>query len=236
MSRLGVGFTGSYGVPGNDAFTKVLLHFDGANGGTAFPDVAAGGSPHTWSAANAVTTTANAKFGTSALQTVAGYISTLDSADFSLGSSDFTVDFWINHNGTSGLVGLAGQLDAVGSVDSQSIYIYRRSDGTGPISVSIRTTGIVGLTSTTVFAGTSTWNHIVIVRSGSTVRLFVNGVQEASASISGPVNDSSTNWSIGRIGENSSFPASSVLFDEFRLSVGIARWTSNFMPPNAPYI
>lgn len=235
MSRFGVGFTGSYGVPGNDAFTKVLLHFDGANGGTAFPDVAAGGSPHTWSAVNAVTATANAKFGTSALQTVAGYISTPDSADFSLGSSDFTVDFWINHNGTSGLVGLAGQLDVVGNVDSQSIYIYR-TGVTGTISVSIRTAGIVGLTSTTVFASTSIWNHIAIVRSGSTVRLFVNGVQEASASISGPVNDSSTNWGIGRIGENSSFPASSVLIDEFRLSVGVARWTSNFTPPHAPYI
>lgn len=235
MSRFGLGFTGLHGVPGNDSFTKILLHMDGANNGTSFPDDAAGGSPHTWSAVDAVTATANVKFGTSALKTSAGYISTPDSADFSLGSSDFTIDFWINHNGTSGLVGLAGQLDAVGNVSSQSIYIYRIG-GTGPISVSIRTTGIVDLTSTTVFAGTSTWNHIAIVRSGSTVRLFVNGVQEASASISGPVNDSSTNWSIGRIGENSSFPASSVLFDEFRLSVGVARWTSNFTPPDAPYI
>jgi hypothetical protein len=40
-------------------------------------------------------------------------------------------------------------------------------------------------------------------------------------------------------GELASSPASRVDFngwlDEFRISKGIARWTSNFTPPTAPY-
>src|SRR5262249_41203526 len=49
---------------GNDAFTKILLHFDGADASTAFVDSNLGGSPHTWTASgNAQIDTAIVKFG-----------------------------------------------------------------------------------------------------------------------------------------------------------------------------
>lgn len=235
MSRFGLGFIGAGGVPGNDAFTKILLHMDGSNGGTSFQDVNVGGSAHTWTPTNATTSTAAAKFGTAALLTSVGYITTPDHADFTLGSADFTVDFWFNCNGTSGVVGLAGQMNAIGGTASISVAISRTAGGLIFVEVH-RPGGITNFLSVTGFNGTSTWNHCAVVRDGPTLRLFINGTQEASSAISGLVNDSSNNWSVGRIGDNTSYAASSAKFDEFRLSVGVARWTSNFTPPVAQYI
>jgi hypothetical protein len=49
---------------GNDSFTKILLHMDGANTSTTFTDSNSGGSAHTWTAAgNAQISTATYKLG-----------------------------------------------------------------------------------------------------------------------------------------------------------------------------
>jgi hypothetical protein len=236
MSRYGLGFVSGGGTPGNDAFTKILLHMDGSNGGTTFTDVNAGGSAHTWTATSATTSTASPKFGTASLLTSVGYITTPDHADYTLGSGDFTFDFWVNSNGTTGLVGLAGQMDATGTIASTSLAVLRAGGAAGLIQATLQTAGVTyTLQSTTGISSTSTWNHIEIVRSGSTARLFFNGTQEHSLAVAGALNDSSSKWSVGRIGDNTSFAASSCKFDEPRLSVGVARHTANFTPPVSAY-
>lgn len=233
MSHFGLGLISSNGVPGNDAFTKILLHMDGSNGGTTFTDIAAGGSAKTWTPTNATTSTASFKFGTSSMLTASGYITTPDHADFTIGSNDFTLDLWINFNGTSGFTNIFGQSNAAGGVDSQSIYMQRGA--TGILFVILRdSVGLKSLIATTNFNGSSGWNHFAIVKNASTGLLFVNGTQEASTSIPDPIWDGDGDWSIGRLGASTSSP-SSFYFDEFRLSVGIARWTSNFTPPVAAY-
>jgi len=236
VSHFSLGYISGGGVPGNDAFTKILLHMDGSNGGTTFTDVNAGGSSHVWTATNATTSASSPKFGTAALLTAVGYITTPDHADYTLGSGDFTVDFWLNGNGSSGAVGLAGQMNAVGAAASTSLAISRTAGGLLFVEV-YRTVGFqVNFLSATSFNASSVWRHIAVVRNGASLTLYVDGLQEATSAISGSINDSSNNWSVGRIGDNTSFTASSVKFDEFRLSVGIARWTSNFTPPSGPYI
>ena len=80
---------------GNDSFTKVLLHFDGADAATTITDDNAGGSAHTWTAAaNAQIDTAQFVFGGASLliDGTGDYVSTPDHADFTLGSSDFAVE------------------------------------------------------------------------------------------------------------------------------------------------
>jgi len=217
----------------NDPYTKIMLHMDGSNGGTTFTDVAAGGSPKTWTPTNATTSTAAAKFGPTSMLTASGYITTPDHADFTIGSNDFTFDCWINFNGTSGAVNVLGQSNAAGGADSQSIVVQRAAGGL--IVVSLRdTVGFKTLTSTTNFNSSSAWHHFAIVKGGSTGRLFVNGTQENSTSTPNAMWDGDGDWSIGRVGAVTSSP-SSFYFDEVRFSIGIARWTSNFTPPTAAY-
>ena len=233
MSHFGLGLISSAGVPGNDAFTKILLHMDGSNGGTTFTDVAAGGSAKTWTATNAITSISKAKFGPSSLKTTAGYITTPDHADFTIGANNFTVDCWIDFDGTSGFVNIFGQSDAAGNADSQSIYMQRGANGV--TFVILRdSAGFQSLVATTNFNGSSGWNHFAIVKNGSSGSLYVNGAQENATSLPNPMWDGTGDWSIGRLGASTSSPAS-FYFDEFRLSVGVARWTSNFTPPVAAY-
>lgn len=223
------------GVPGNDAFTKILLHMDGSNGGTTFTDINAGGSAHTWTPTNATTSTAAAKFGPSSMLGSAGYITTPAHSDFNIGTQDACVDFWLNNNGIGSTgYGLCGQINSGGTAISTS-FTMARFGGAGLIAANIVNSGAgsqISLLSTTGVAGTSSSIHVALTKSGTTFRLFINGTQEDADTLSS-VNSSSQPFTIGRTGDLGT--AFSAYIDEFRLSVGAARWTSNFTPPAAQY-
>lgn len=235
MSRFGLGFT-SAGVPGNDAFTKILLHMDGSNGGTTFTDVNAGGSSHIWTPTNATTSTSSFKFGGASLLGATGYITSPAHADFNIGTNDAAIDFWLNNNGV-GSAGYTflGQSDSGGNAVSRSV-LFTRASGAGVIQVTITSSGgaaLITLQSTTGFASTSTWNHIALTKSGTSFRLFINGTQEDTTKTLASVNASPQPFTIGRGGDQAS--GFSAMIDEFRLSVGASRWTANFTPPIGPY-
>lgn len=229
MSRFGLGFTG--GLSGNDAFTKILLHMDGSNGGTAFTDSNIGGSAHSWIAHSATTDTGTVKFGTASLNcgAAAGYIDTPDSSDFTLGSGDWTVDFWFNVQGGAGTQRRSyGQSDSTGAVVAvnggllTSNACFLQAGGSPNITVS-------GTTAIT----TAGWHHYAGVRAGNVLKLFVDGIQEGGdVAFTGAVTNSADNFSVGRATLSQIWNG---FIDEFRLSVGIARWTANFTPPANQY-
>lgn len=231
-----MGFIGGGGVPGNDSFTKILLHMDGSNGATSFPDVAVGSAPHTWTAIGAAAVDATAgKFSSGALK--GPYITTPHIADFNLGSGAFTIDFWLNLSGQSGAFYTLGDVDASGAVFSH--YMQINSNGTGTVNVNLASGGggYALSTGTNFFATGLT--HVAIVRaSNSTLQLYVNGSLESQRfDLSGAAATSTGSYSIGRRGDYTLFPMpAGAIIDEYRLSVGIARWTSNFTPPTAQYI
>ena len=79
--------TGGTYADGNDQYTKVLLGFNGADGGTTITDSNIGGSSHTWTAAgNANTDDAQKKFGLTSLACdgTGDWVTTNDHADFNL--------------------------------------------------------------------------------------------------------------------------------------------------------
>jgi hypothetical protein len=221
---------------GNDAFTKILMHFDGANGGGVFTDDNLGGSAHTWTRSGTTIFTSNTlvtpKFGVTALyQASSGasnYITTPDSADFTLGSGDFTFDFWINRSGDSTQRGICGQLSS--DLLFFSFGMTCNADG----SVTLNLGGVGTVATTTSILGAS-WHHVEFCRSGSTLYAFIDGNLDATAAASGSVGDVSTAWTIGRYGDYTSVANIAGGLDEFRLSVGIARHTAAFTPSTIPY-
>jgi hypothetical protein len=81
----------------------------------------------------------------------------------------------------------------------------------------------------------STWMHIAMVKSGTTIKLFKNGVQQgADGTFSTISSFNGTLW-IGRFHDytNISHDLDGYL-DEFRITQ-TARYTSNFTPPAAPF-
>lgn len=219
---------------GNDRFTKVLLHMDGTNGGTSFPDTNAGGSAHTWTATSATTSTTQVKFGTASLSTgaAAGYIRTPDSADFTLGSSNFTADAWFYVSGGSGTYrAIAGQVGGGGAGRAWQ-FALTTGNVLQSLVVGVSTTTYTN-NATTTFTSTG-WNHVALVRDGNNLKLFANGVQEGgNVAIAEAVVDSTEVLGVGDAGSQG-LPWNGYI-DEFRLSVGIARWTANFTPPIGPY-
>ena len=219
---------------GNDSFTKILLQFDGPT--TTITDNNFGGAAHAWTAAgNATCSTGDFQFGAASLlcDGAGDWVTTPDHADFALGTSDFTVDFWIKPNFDFGQLNIFGQCDATPTAASFSIGAYRTAANKLAMAwgTAAGTSTIFSTSNVTSLTG---WTHVALVRIASSFRLYINGVQEASAGIGGAINNSSNAFRIGALGEVTSTPMSGRI-DGFRLSVGKARWTNTFEPPRVPY-
>jgi hypothetical protein len=218
-------------MPVDDAFTVALLHMDGTHGSTTFTDE----SGKTWTAAgNAQISTASPKFGTGAYigDGSGDRLTTPDAADFDFASADFTVEC----------------LFRIRAAQSGKVLLTQRnSTGFAPWSLNYEGSGVVQFLSS--FTGASwavvisetapgivvdTWYHLAGVRHGNNWRMFFQGTQLGSTvSASGSLMGSSDSVSIGATGDGSG--SLDGMIDEVRISKGIARWTSNFTPPTAPY-
>lgn len=222
------------GYPGNDSYTKLLLHMDGSNGSTTFTDSCAGATPHTMTASGgAQISTAQSKFGAASgyFDGTGDYVSTPDSNDWSLGSGDFTVDGWFYFTGT----GTRTIIMHGSSVAAFAFTIYVENS-TFKVVAKVTTNGsYLSATTVTSSSGISqnTWNHVAFVRTGNTLKLFVNGTQTGGdVTFSSSVWNSTTTLLIG----NGYSAVWQGYLDEIRISVGIARWTANFTPPTLAYI
>lgn len=218
----------------DDSYTKSLLHFDGADGSNTFTDE----SGKTWTAhGNAQIDTAQSKFGGASglFDGTGDYIDTPDHADWSMGSNDFTVDFWIRRNAINARQWVFGNMDSSSYFTTASFGAGIQADNKVEIIVVRDNSTLVQPISSGTITSTSAWNHIAIVRYGNTVTLYINGVADGTGDVTGwTVKDSSSKFTIGRPGEYNGLYWNGWI-DEFRISKGIARWTSNFTPPSKAY-
>lgn len=226
---------------GNDAFTKILLHMNGTDASTTFTDNNAGGSAHTWTAVgNAQLDTALIKFGTASglFDGTGDWVQTPDSADFALGTSDWTAEAWFNLVGVSAAGGnICGQGDSSITAAATSFFIGRVG-ATNTMQVQVSNgTSIIVLAGTTAFSNLLNpgWHHIAVVRTGNVIKLFIDGVQEGGdAAFTGTIPNIATTFTVGARSDAGGSTWNGWI-DEFRLSVGIARWTENFIPPSFAY-
>jgi len=218
-----------------DEYTKLMLHFNGADASTTFTDEIG----HIFTAnGNAQLDTAQKKFGTASglFDGTGDWIDTPDHADFTLSSGEFTEDFWVRRAGIDSRQLICGQGNDGGGyvaiwvefrVDNTVRAVMMKNDDTTPYS--IISTGTIT---------DSNWHHIAFVRDNTgtdTLRLFIDGSVDGTVSCDDIIAaDSIYKFSIGRLGEYNGLYFNGWI-DEFRLSVGIARWTSNFTPPTAEY-
>lgn len=224
----------------NDSFTKILLTTDGSNGSTTFTDSNVGGSAHTWTAGgNAQISTAQSKFGGASglFDGTSDFVTTPDSADYTLGAGDWTFDCWFYRSGGDGTrrfffgqattgnsgITIGGELDA-----SNVLHCIVSTDGTGAT--------ITSVTGTTAITAVG-WHHLAFLRTGNILRMFLDGAQEGGdVGFASAVHDSAAGlWSIGSLGGLTTLTWNGHI-DEARLSVGVARWTANFTPPGSAYV
>jgi hypothetical protein len=223
-------------VSGNDAYTTVLLHMDGADAGTTFTDVNAGGSAHVWTATgNAQLDTAEKKFGSASglFDGTGDYISTPHTTDWVFGSADWTIDFWFNR-ASNGVLRSFIRGETTGFVRCFQLYLLSTNDL--HVDVTYPNLGSKTITGTTTFT-TAGWNHVALVRNGDTMTLYVNGVSEGTpvTGLTGEAVRSPSGPLIVGAGANGGSDYWNGWIDEVRISKGIARWTENFTPPTGAY-
>ena len=226
---------------GDSHFPKVeaLLPFDGTNGATSTTDLSDRGNTVTFGG-DAEISTAQSKFGGSSLSLDGnGDYVDLPQATNQLVSEDFTIEFWfrINSGAGSETIGLfgtyyttpsgKGMLMATSATYNQ-VYFQWHYGASGWAYLN-QTQGRTALSN-------NTWYHVAVTRSGSTWRLFLNGTQEDSVTQSSYITDSGSTTRLGNYGPSAT--ASDGLngyIEDFRITRGVARYTSNFTAPTSAH-
>ena len=154
------------------------------------------------------------------------HLSVAASSDFAFGTGDFTVEGWFNIT-ESGTNSNAWDLRDAG--DSNQFFL-RCISGT---SWDLR---FAGSQLATFTADATVWNHIAVSRSGSTLKIFVNGVETNSISNSSDATNTgplliSTFYDTTGSGTDYGFTGN---VSNFRVVKGTAVYTSSFRPPTAP--
>jgi len=203
------------------ASVSLLLHCDGANGSTTFTDNSP--SPITLTAAgNAAISTAQSKWGgaSAVFDGTGDKVTTPYSSAFALESGDFTVEAWVYRSSTGSIHTILGNRPP-SAVNGWGFRITAAN-----VLNFYFTGGSVMSGIATISA--SAWHHVSVARSGNTVRLFVDGNLDNSATFSNG-SASSTELIIGLAADGTE--GLSGYIDDMRITKGIARYTGAFTPP-----
>ena len=198
---------------------ELLLHMNGANDGTTFTD--SGKTGHVFTVnGNSHTDTAIKKFGASSAQFDGSgdTLSLASHADFQFGTEDFTVELQVY------LTDLTGYQYLLYHWGSNNGWAIRNYNGALQFShMGSDTASSIGIT-------VDTWTHIAVCRVGTTVKMYVDGVEGLSYTASEDMSSGHVLY-IGGAGIYESIG----YIDEVRINKGTAYYTSAFTAPAAAY-
>ena len=197
-----------------------LLHFD-----EAFIDEKGNSVSNT----GATISTSNPKIGSGC-----GYFSgsnyglDLPTSIFNPNLQDFTVEFWCKPTTYSRPYDMSVVGYGASSGQGLSLYLGRTNgspswwDGASYFGSGIALT-------------ISTWNHVVFYRKGNEIGCFVNGVKHVFSTTYSKQLIATSNIKISRSYDSSPDNYFVGYLDELRITVGVCRYTENFVPVTKPF-
>ena len=233
MKKLPLDYIKTFGsTAGDDQFTKVtaLFNFDGSDGDTTTSGLDASNKNLTlsYSSGDQLSNTQK-KFGATSLY-VADNVTVSSSDGFNFGTGDFTIEGWyyltqfnnqfLYDQWASSSTGAGNNQIYVKSNEGGAIRVYY--DGSGKFT----TTGGFSL---------NTWTHLAVVRYSNTIKVYFNGTADGTTqSYSGQYGKTGTVY----IGEQHAGGggAPQMYVDDFRVTKGLARYTSNFTAPTTAHL
>jgi hypothetical protein len=208
-------------------YTSLLLHMDGTNASTNFVDSGPSALTVT-AAANAQISTTQSKFGAAS-----GYFDgTGDSLTipansvFALGTGNYTIEGWF-YSLTSGS-SLRGMIDFRTAATGTNGLMLRENNGGFLVYLNNAT-----ILSTTTGRVANQWQHVALVRNGTTVTLYVDGVSQTSVTSSTNLTDNVMRIS-GFVDTQSSVYTYNGYMDDIRITK-YARYTAAFTPPTTAF-
>jgi len=159
--------------------------------------------------------------------------------DWTIGSLDFTIDYWAYDNKGYISTGTQNVMIAGVYLDANNYWgIFYDVTGGTPASVDYhfisRRGGVNSIDlSFTLSITAGAFTHFAVVKKDSAVNIYVNGISQANGTLSS-LDTINSNFKVGVFVDDESFDRE-FRIDEFRFSKGIARWTNNFTVPNRAY-
>lgn len=121
--------------------------------------------------------------------TSSDYVELANPTTFDFGTNDYTVEMWVNVDDGTGIQVLAGDFDG-STNDEFTLWIGGNAVATSAGS------GAADITTGSVITNGS-WHHVAIVRNSGQGIIYVDGVAEATNTLSGSIS-SSSNMNLGR--------------------------------------
>jgi hypothetical protein len=153
------------------------------------------------------------------------WLTAIDGPQLNVGAGDFTIECWVNRTATASG---AGSTDTIISKGTNNIILGINVDTS---KFQFSQYGVAVLLISTTVVSNSTWYYVAITRAGTTLRMFINGTQEASTTSSANFT-STTNMFIGADANNTNQRINGYI-EDLRITKGVARYIQNFAPPTA---
>ena len=181
-------------------------------------------------AGNAQISTAQSKFGGSSLyfDGTGDYLYSANTQAAFLGTGDFTIECWLKTSSTGSYKSILVPAD-VYSISGFYNFIVR-SDNT----IALEQGGGSTLVQSTTQVTDGNWHHVAACRSGTTTRIFVDGVLE------GTLSSDTYSYGISTVGNYVGTYQPAIYnfngyIDDLRITKGYARYTSSFTPPTQAF-
>lgn len=211
---------------------SLLLHCDGANGSTSIAD----SSPVVKTVAvnnGAVISTAQSRFGGASLSLSSGaFLSVADHAGLGVASGDFTIEMWVRPASLSSNGILFNKQSGTAAGYPYQAYVST----TGAVIFRSYTEAVAELFNVATAAGkvsVNVWTHLAFVRAGATFTVYVDGEASGAATYAGSLPENQWPVTIGAY-SNGVAPFSGFV-DDFRMTKGVARYTTGFAVPTAAF-
>jgi len=211
--------------------TELLLPLEGTNGATTTSDSSNRNRSIVFAGTGGSISSAASKFGnTSVLFNSAGHSRLQVSVDSTLNATgDFTLEAWIYDTSTDGYPTFCWNSASTG------VYVYLGNNATSGSNKVVRMWSNNSVTVFSTELPQSQWYHFALVRSGTSVKVYINGTADATVRT-----DSGTflfgDTSTLEIGSQSTTYPFNGYMDDIRMTKGVARYTSNFTPPTSAHL
>ena len=161
-------------------------------------------------------------------------------SSFLFSSGDFTIELWTYISDTTTRKYILGPGTDTAShykgfgleIWGQQLCMWASSNGSSWNMLECDTSSNRGST----LMAANTWYNITVSRSNGTFRSFVNGVVEKTFAVAGTIySDPTIPYNIGRTAYTGGTFYFNGYMDDLRITLGYARYTSNFTPPTAAF-
>jgi hypothetical protein len=161
-----------------------------------------------------------------------GYLTFPNSSAFAFGTGDYTIEGWINAPaGTNDKFILGGRA----AIGASSNFLITTGGYTGSTTIGALRFYVSGaeISSGSTLIADGSWHHFAVTRTGTTARLFVDGILCGSGTDSGNYTTTTGTWYIARNdgGSGNFLPG---YISNLRIIKGTNLYSANFVPPTSP--